>query len=930
MLTLSCPKLKRFMISISSKVHLCVWTAVSSSGTQRPRDGLPSHELSVPDPPRMCTTRRSVEQLLLLLGTCTPARRRRLCNVYVSGWPWSTTITSTQQHVVHRPRHAHTQGPPQGPYQGPPVHFQSDVLRQAFKSLPPADSFKLGPLAAHQPQRPHTLAYYHAALGSLLDALRQGDSVKLYLCLMRLVRGLDHETGSWCFTEVVASIPATTFSEILRCFDPYNVSQHIDTAPGINISYNVALNTPLGELVNKWGVKLLYVRILNRLRRMQEARRHARIRPLLNDYVVLMKCAGATSDSRAAKDLWYSMKYDGYLNWRNSEAFAEFVKARFLTEKLYANNDLARLRLRPLDLHRNSIWIPGHLRSRLQDLRSHMTRLQKHRFGQNMHERNFAEPLTRPLRKRKPLVRLELKARQLNMLPGDERLMCAFLKANSHSGRLEASNRLLKMYWGISIQVDEQSGIVLVDGGLDYPQNSAMAPTEHLLDAVVHCYCSMGEVTVAVKLVDFISRRYSIPVPNQVWSDLLDYTRIMQTKPAANEWAIARFRQKVVKPDTVLDIWNICTQEPYNFQPGLQDYYNLIKSLIRKSGSVRRPIEALRQIKSLHDDAVRASEETWCELLQTTMQGVPNHAAYRRYREARARKDHVWYCFHYSSGQILKMIRPGRVDDDGGVREIPNLIGEFGQFMPRRIKYHIATGYVEFASENFPRRNWAEAQQVVEEPLSLSERPPMVDTQRDEEEQMEDRKEENWDRLEGYVSTIWDDMQIDEADADRSEHVDSISTTQQAGEDTASHPGLGTSTNKNKGTKGDSLDGDQRPSLPYLRSDKTSLSHGRWTFDRQIVEEPAYRYRPRFSGPSTEPSIVSIRQDGGEFTGYHDHLTYRHFAARQVVRTVTRAAGVPVDLELGGLSRKGTAGLKDRADRNETVRMAEQLLWVSR
>ncbi|ROV88298.1 hypothetical protein VMCG_10494 [Cytospora schulzeri] len=830
---------------------------------------------------------------------------------HASSAHWSrSTVTGTKKHA-YRPRYVHTDA------QDPPVSSQSDRSRPAGGFLPPGHGSKPGPFYIHQPQRPGssgssgtsgTSEYYHGALESLLAALRQGDTLKLYFCLMRFVRGQDHDPyPSQCFVEAVASIPPTTFSEILRCFDPYNVSEKIDTASGMNISYGAAVHTPLGELVNKWGVKLLYVRILNRLHRMQDARRHAKILPLLNDFVVLMRCAAATSDIRAAKGIWHAMIDDGLTGWRHSEAFGEFVKARYLTEKLYANNDLARLRLRPVDMHRSSLNLPKNVRSRLRRLESNITRLRKHRFGENMHEPYFAEPLTRVLRKRRPLMRLQHSARLRGMLPGDERLVCAFLKANGRNGRMEDSNLLLKTHWGILIQKDKKTRMIQVDGGVTYPPDSPRAPTQHLLDAIVHCYCSMGEITMAVKLVVFISRRFAISIPNKIWSDLLEYTRIMQTKPAANEWVIAQFPQKGSKASTVMDVWELCTQEPYNFQPGLRDYYNLIKSLTRKSRPMKRPIEALRQVKPLYDDAVRACDEAWCELLQTTMQHVPNHTAYRRYRKLQARKDYIWYCFHYSIRQILKMAIPNRVEGADAVRNVPNLVSEFGQFMPRWIEYHVATGYVEFASDNTLRRNLVKAQHVVEPPKPLYQRPPFVERQRDQDEWLENQWDERYGSdVEDHAPSSREGMRMEEMDAHGSEHISWVSNSQHEGEDTA--PGLGQepSSDVASGREEHSLDGDQQPSPPHLDLNSPNHSTPQWVIDRQVAQKPAYLFRPPYSGSVTQPSILSIRQAGGHFTGYHDDKFRRHFAARRVFRTTVRAAGVPVDLGLG--RRKGLQG----------------------
>ncbi|KAL1880115.1 hypothetical protein Daus18300_001478 [Diaporthe australafricana] len=712
--------------------------------------------------------------------------------------------------------------------------------------------------------RPGSIPYYYSVLEALLGALRRGDTFKLYTSLVTLVLGNETEDGAHAFAEVVASIPATTFSEVLRSFDPHNVAEGIDTAPGLNISYGVAIHTPLGELVNKWGVKTLYVRILQRLLRIQRARRQAGFLPLLNDYVVLMRCAGATSDVRAAKDVWLSMDRDTRSQFRHSEVYAEFIKARYLTEKIYANNDLARLRLRPLDMHRSSTHLPGKARIKLRHLSASLTDRRRHRFGSNSHERFFDEPLTKLLRNRGPLLKLERVTTLRGMEFSGEELVCALLKANGRTGRVEANRRLFEDHWGIKIHRDKTTGEVSIKGGHTYPLESPRAPTAALLDAIVHSYCSMGEIVMAVRLVDFMSQNYGIPVPDQVWSDLIEYTRLMHTTPVANEWDISELPHKGAKAFHVLEVWSLCTQAPHSFQPQARDYYNLIKSLVKKGQSMLRPIEALRQIKPLYDGVVDDCEQAWCELMQTTQQTVPNHKAFRRYKLLQARRAYTWYMFHYSIRQILTNLRPGRIDDLSAVKEIPKLLCDFEQFLPRKVSYSIATGVVEFRSDTWRRNDMVEVSQLVSRP-----QPRPDDARATQEDGDRDETDEDWQD---------DDVQADEVTPARWESEAAVEE-----ED----------------------------------DDSTYFNMSQWVVEERDVEKPAYLYRPLFGKPSDQASLLELRRSGGaEFTGYHHDPLRQHFAAHRLLQTSFRVIGVPVDLVRVGDRKKRRAKMV-----NELMRM---------
>lgn len=570
--------------------------------------------------------------------------------------------------------------------------------------------------------------YYTTRVDALLAALRQNDTVKLYFRLLDLTSGAQPYHVDFC--RAVRSIPSTTFSEILRSFDPFRISRHLDSAPGIPISWGAAIYTPLGELINKWGVKTLYVRIFNRLRLLQDARRHlppgsndSSIRPLLHDYLVLLRCAGAITSIQSAKKIWHELFTDGYALWKNPQLFTEFIRARFLTESLYATNDLSRFRLRPLDMHRNgATYLTTDKLRKLRYLRAALLYKRHHRFGQNTHEPFFAEPLTRLLRKRKPLRRLQRRVIIRHMLPGDEPLLCAILKANGRQGQVYASKLLLR-FWGISVTPFKKDlGRPEITGGYDFAAGAAQAPTAALLDAVVHCWGSQGEMRLATALVDFISRRWNIPVPDHVWSDLLGYARIHATEPATTEWRIVQMRTKISSPKSVVDIWQLCTQAPYHFQPSMKDYQCLIKSVLRPMRSIAKALAAVRQVTPLYRRIVRQVQDAWAELILTTQQGVSNHTAYRRYRMLLATKYYMWYCLHYTSIQAGNVVKPSRVDDVNAVRWVPDLVAEIGSFMTPVIQYRIATGVVDLRLDNAPLETVV-SRQMLQRPKDLSHRP---------------------------------------------------------------------------------------------------------------------------------------------------------------------------------------------------------------
>lgn len=700
---------------------------------------------------------------------------------------------------------------------------------------------------------------YDKGLRALLAALRQNDSLKLYFCLMHLTRGAHVLNRD--FSAAVYQIQPTTFSEIIRAFDPFTVLREVDASPGLRISYGASIHTPLGELVNKWGVKVLYVKILRRLMLLYHARsREARIthgtvlRPLPNDYRILIRCAGATSDIKLAKAFYRQMRVGGYISWIHSEMYTDFVKAWYLTEPLYTRHDLSAVRLRPQDMH---LELPRAIIRRLHGVDINTTRLRPDRFGQMVRRRYYAESVRKILRLRKPLDGLMKAAlARHDTTNEDEKLICTFIIANGRNGRLDVIDELLEKYWGIIVRREAQDNKMVyhISGGFtDIPRESCLAPTEVLLEAVVHGYGNSGEAQLAGDLMQYISKQYAIPVPSQVWSDLLVYARIHRSRPACQEWRMARLLHKITHKDYIFELWQAAAQ---TFEPRVEDYIELLKD--QADGGRSHLLQAwnfelVRQVKPLYVALTRQLQTAWVDLMHTTRQGLPNLAAYRRYRVLQSRKYYAWHGFHYVANRILKHTAPVVVNSPLAVRYIPDLVRDLNEFMPLSITYRIATGVVEL---HLGQVEWREVQnqvQVVENPFTF-----------------------------------------DDADMAQMRYLPSNELDQKLGqalEKVAKEEVADELADEVDNKLDDKFDDDREEQVRHIKLRSKN------PIQVQSIERPAIGPRPPGMAPAGQISAYSLRRDGKVFTGFHDNPRAARFAAHWLRLKVQRPLAMPVNLD---------------------------------
>ncbi|PHH91862.1 hypothetical protein CDD83_10035 [Cordyceps sp. RAO-2017] len=369
----------------------------------------------------------------------------------------------------------------------------------------------------------------------VLDAVQRQDSGQIrqtfvaWAEALRDAKSPQHRDA----VEQARQMPATTLSELLRCIDPIRNPQ-LDVAHGLHLSSGLAQFTPVGHLMDEFGVRTVHRQVLDGVQALMEIRAESRGGLAPADYEVMMRCAGAAVDPMAAKRFFAAMAVAGLQQWRTTRTWTEFVKARFMVEPAYYQFDRSRVVVLPRDWYGNQQTMPYAMVKYLESIRHSLNTLRFYpwnrrrdapdqdwrRFLRTRHNyRSYAAHFRRAI-----AYGIEV----------DEEFLCASIVAFSRSSSESTIRTLiLEYHYGLVFRGDgdEERGKPAVSGGRDMAPESAIRPTARLLDAIVEAYGSMSMIGLCVELVEFVSRRWAVPIPARTWSNLLSWTFVCSSRP---------------------------------------------------------------------------------------------------------------------------------------------------------------------------------------------------------------------------------------------------------------------------------------------------------------------------------------------------------------------------------------------------------------
>ena len=111
----------------------------------------------------------------------------------------------------------------------------------------------------------------------------------------------------------------------------------------------------------------------------------------------------------------------------------------------------------------------------------------------------------------------------------DSRAFCLLITALAKEGDLVGVKSILKQAWDVDadkpVDVDEDPGR---PNGLS--RQSPLVPDDRVLWTIANIFGSNNDIPAALRVVDYISRRYSISIPLRVWDGLLMWTYVLSVR----------------------------------------------------------------------------------------------------------------------------------------------------------------------------------------------------------------------------------------------------------------------------------------------------------------------------------------------------------------------------------------------------------------
>jgi pentatricopeptide repeat protein len=509
-------------------------------------------------------------------------------------------------------------------------------------------------------------------------AIRTGNPHTILVALTKLIKvGKDGYKGH----RILGSISPASFSEILQSLDPEHfVGRYVDLHRHISPTSPpyIALQSQ-----KEHGLHHFRTDFIGRIRSIIEARRSRGFELSLIDYRYLLRCARAVGNPRAAHAVWVAMERQGIKP--DTECYNHYLAAKVWSDLF---NSAQRYKVRVLNknlaMPERKPWTPG------------SGILLKHEIT-----RMFDEMAQKGI-------------------AGDEETFCLLMIALARGGDLDGIQSVIMKGWGIDVDrlmtKDESS----LKPPKHFAADSPFRPSKTLLLAIAHSFGINNAIPVALRLVDYVSRKYSLIIPSEVWEELLERTFVLSKRRTSRKNEEGHGVGQLPS-EAVSNLWTALSSEPYNIKPTMAMYDRLIVNLLRRQrfGEVQ---ERMEEALHLHVKAVRHYHEILALIEhQTPLHSIENDTNGHQATRDTASKGHLLdlqrdrafqQLYVHRSRQYLRRwcrlfihlgTRSMRHNPSFSGVTLPKFMQKYMSFMPREMEYFTPTGKVKFwsGSTNF-------------------------------------------------------------------------------------------------------------------------------------------------------------------------------------------------------------------------------------
>ncbi|MCJ1341324.1 hypothetical protein MMC09_006620 [Bachmanniomyces sp. S44760] len=376
----------------------------------------------------------------------------------------------------------------------------------------------------------------------LQEALRDQDPHRLLQIILPAYKDPNHLN--------LGSLPASLFVEILRLLSPEFLVKpytdlHRDIHPHMISHRNDGtrqLEEALGEYVNViWG--------------FIEQRRLAGRGIGITEYNSMLTVAEATGDGGLAKQIWGAMQRDAIQP--DTLSFNKYFKARCW----HNVHDLAE---REKFRFRSYYWA----------MRLPVKLGMERKIGFRGYQTGDSGLRNEIIKAFDAMVR--------RGIPSNTETLVTLMTAMAREGDIPGVKSILTRMWDIDVDAIVGLGEVQIPQQIGTSPQSPIYPTEELLFTVAHIFGSNNQLPTALRIVDYISRKYNVSIDLKTWAELLEWTYVLSRKRYGPLRKNSDQTAGTLPEASVASIWDTMTSEPYQQTPTMPMRNRYVVSLIRR------------------------------------------------------------------------------------------------------------------------------------------------------------------------------------------------------------------------------------------------------------------------------------------------------------------------------------------------------------
>lgn len=181
-------------------------------------------------------------------------------------------------------------------------------------------------------------------------------------------------------------------------------------------------------------------------------------------------------------------------------------------------------------------------------------------------------------------------------LTADVHTFSMLIQALGREGDMEGVKRILRQIWDIDLDIilHQDDTPLLLEHNLR--SASPLFPNQTLLFTLVHTFAINNMLPAALRVVDFVSRKYSIPINTDIWTHLLEWTFVLSHRRYGPNKSEAEIDQLPLA--SVENLWNTMTSEPYRVQPTMSMYNFRVLTLLKRQ-MIGPTLDAMRKGRGL-------------------------------------------------------------------------------------------------------------------------------------------------------------------------------------------------------------------------------------------------------------------------------------------------------------------------------------------